>query len=436
MLEMGTHLKNTSCNKKRPRDSKLEGKGNKRRSNKKRVLRQPTTMNNTGEEKCKELVGTTNEDTKFKGGGGYTKKPLSYPVVYLRKEKIATTPSKLYNLFQETIVTDGITYKCSNHIREENTIITKKYGCAMVQKKEDNPKGERHSRPSYRQNKKMGADFIPCRGMMKGTFTKANFWFQNTQVHICGVRHAGDPRSIDNRPPLLNITAAPNWGIGNKEIEDMKNALESCSEDWWEGLPNQGTSRKYLKAIDNTHLYPNAEGLRVRVETVMKPFLEYLAKQYPLLRFRKVGALRTAPNAMSQYEKCGNKLHSDYTEKVLKQPVEERPWSMIMALDDFEFFCKLESTETEEYQTTTVKRKQAIAFTNELFHAGGPNKTDKYVYRLFAYITSNAADYPPGTVFTLTTANTTRLAEAKKDNLESSFVRVSGRNTNKPDFYK
>jgi hypothetical protein len=49
---------------------------------------------------------------------------------------------------------------------------------------------------------------------------------------------------------------------------------------------------------------------------------------------------------------------------------------MIVALNDFEFFCKLESTETEEYQTTSVKRKQAIAFTNELFHAGGPNKTD------------------------------------------------------------
>ncbi len=47
---------------------------------------------------------------------------------------------------------------------------------------------------------------------------------------------------------------------------------------------------------------------------------------------------------------------------------------MIVALDDFEFFCKLENTETEEYHTTTVKRKQAIAFTNELFHAGGQTR--------------------------------------------------------------
>jgi hypothetical protein len=109
---------------------------------------------------------------------------------------------------------------------------------------------------------------------------------------------------------------------------------------------------------------------------------------------------------------------------------------MIVALDDFEFFCKLESTETEEYQTTIVKRKQAIAFTNELFHAGGPNKTDKYVYRLFAYITSNEVDCPTGSVFSHTTANVTKLAEARKNNQESSHVRWTGRNnTKKPDRY-
>jgi hypothetical protein len=142
-----------------------------------------------------------------------------------------------------------------------------------------------------------------------------------------------------------------------------------------------------------------------------------------------------APNAKSQHEKCGNVLHSDYTGKVLKQPIDEQPWSMIVALDDFEFFCKLESTETEDYQITMVKRKQAIAVTNKLFHAGGPNKTDKYVNRLFAYITSNEADYLPGTVFTHTTANVTKLAEARKINQESSHVRWTRRNTIKPDRY-
>jgi hypothetical protein len=275
----GMHHKNKPCNKKRHRTSILEGEVvNERKSNKKRVLRQPITMNNTGKEKHKELAGTTNKDTEFKGRGGDIKKPLKCPVVYLRQEKIATTPSKLCNFLQDNIVADGITYKCCNHIHKENKIITKKYSCAMVQKREDNLKGEWHSRVSFRQYKKMGADFIPCRGMIKGTFSKDNFWFVNMQAHICSLGHAGDLSSIDDRPPLINITAAPSWGIGNKEIDDLKKTLELCSEDWWEGLPHQGTLRKYLKAIGNTHLYPKAEGLRLRVETFMKPFLEYLAK--------------------------------------------------------------------------------------------------------------------------------------------------------------
>ncbi len=182
-------------------------------------------MNDMGKEKRKELAGMTNKDTEFKGGGGDIEKPLKYPVVYLRQEKIATTPSKLYNLLRENIFTDGITYKCCNHIHKENKIITKKNSCAMVQKREDNPKGEWHSRVSFRQNKKMGADFIPCWGMTKGTFSKDNFWFVNTRAHICGLGHAGDPSSIEDRPPLLNITAEPSWGIGNKEVDDLKKSI-------------------------------------------------------------------------------------------------------------------------------------------------------------------------------------------------------------------
>ncbi len=58
-------------------------------------------------------------------------------------------------------------------------------------------------------------------------------------------------------------------------------------------------------------------------------------------------------------------------------------------------------------------------------------KTGKYVYQLFAYITSNVANFPSGTVFTHTTANITKLAEARKNNQDYGHVRVTGRNTKK-----
>jgi hypothetical protein len=59
-----------------------------------------------------------------------------------------------------------------------------------------------------------------------------------------------------------------------------------------------------------------------------------------------------------------------------------------------------EDEEDDEIKTMTVHGMQAIAFTNELFYAGGENKTNKTVYHLFAYIVSNHADFPNGTVFT------------------------------------
>jgi hypothetical protein len=66
--------------------------------------------------------------------------------------------------------------------------------------------------------------------------------------------------------------------------------------------------------------------------------------------------------------------------------------SLIMVLDDFEFLYELDNKEDEdddEIKTMTVHGMQPIAFTNELFHAGGENKTEKkwctiYLHTLLA----------------------------------------------------
>jgi hypothetical protein len=69
---------------------------------------------------------------------------------------------------------------------------------------------------------------------------------------------------------------------------------------------------------------------------------------------------------------------------------------------------------TEKITTMTVHGMQAIAFTNELFHAGGENKTDKHIYQLFAYIVSNHADFLDGTLFTENKSNMTKLDNPRK----------------------
>jgi hypothetical protein len=94
--------------------------------------------------------------------------------------------------------------------------------------------------------------------------------------------------------------------------------------------------------------------------------------------------------------------------------------SMIMALDDFEFMYKLDDGD-KKINTMTVHRMQAIAFTNESFHACGEKKTDNCVYQLFAYIVSNHADFPDGTLFTENRSNVTNLDNKRKRNREEEL---------------
>jgi hypothetical protein len=213
----------------------------------------------------------------------------------------------------------------------------------------------------------------------------------------------------------------------------MKNELENCLESWWDGLPKQGTSRRWLKGIGNPQTL-EAVAFQRRVQSIMEPFLNYIRKQNPSLQYWKVGALCMAPRSPSQYEKMDWQLHSDYSEEVLLQLECEQPMSLIIVLDDFEFVYELDNKEDEdddEIKTMTVHGMQAIAFTNELFHASEENKMDKMVYRLFAYIVSNHADFPNGTVFTQNKSNMTKLEKERgRKREEQSYEEgtVSGRN--------
>ncbi len=81
--------------------------------------------------------------------------------------------------------------------------------------------------------------------------------------------------------------------------------------------------------------------MRQQIEEMMCPYLDFIKSQYPHLRYWRVGALPAEPNTKSQYEKCVDQLHSDYSEEVMKQDPQNCPMSMIMALDeDFKFYTR------------------------------------------------------------------------------------------------
>jgi hypothetical protein len=96
--------------------------------------------------------------------------------------------------------------------------------------------------------------------------------------------------------------------------------------------------------------------------------------------------------------------------------------SMIMALDDdFEFLNKDKDDDDEDDNVDEdnicgliVRKSCAIAFTNELFCAGGANNTGKTIYCLFAYIMSDEEDYPNNRVFMKSRSNMIKLNAARR----------------------
>jgi hypothetical protein len=108
--------------------------------------------------------------------------------------------------------------------------------------------------------------------------------------------------------------------------------------------------------------------------------------------------------------------------------------SMIMALDPFVFYhepfsphCTGDAVDEREYVSMTMERGQAIAFTSELLHAGGPNMLEEDLYHLFAYIVCNEADYPTNKVFPNTPSRMVQKSQAPLGTWAHGHVEVSGR---------
>lgn len=204
----------------------------------------------------------------------------------------------------------------------------------------------------------------------------------------------------------------------------MTQILEQCPDGWWEPLPGQGNGRRWLKGINEIGKW-NGECVQQQIEAMMCPYLDFVKNQYPCMRYWRVGALQTKPHTLSQYEKMKKQLHSDYSDTALQRKPGERPMSMIMALDDFNFLQEDKDDDDDDDNNVdeddtcyiTVRSGHAIAFTNELFHAGRENMTKRTIYRLFAYIMSDERDYPNSEVFTKNRTKMNKL-NAARENIE------------------
>jgi hypothetical protein len=137
-------------------------------------------------------------------------------------------------------------------------------------------------------------------------------------------------------------------------------------------------------------------GLRKKAEELIDPFVKnFIVELYPKMRQFRVGAIHSKGKA-SQYDLTGS-YHRDYLqEDVIKRHANERPFLIILALDEFKFQYK--NNMLGEVTKVCVPIRHAAIFSNELSHCGGANNTDDYAYRLFAYVVLDDANYPVGTI--------------------------------------
>ena len=117
------------------------------------------------------------------------------------------------------------------------------------------------------------------------------------------------------------------------------------------------------------------------VESAMRPLINNVLSKYPSLVCIKYGALKTNPNCPSQYEGHDHCLHSDYKSFFNDLLPDQRPVSLIMALDEFEFiYLPALTRNRKELVNITVPAGHSILFTNACLHSCGANNNNSFFF--------------------------------------------------------
>jgi hypothetical protein len=136
--------------------------------------------------------------------------------------------------------------------------------------------------------------------------------------------------------------------------------------------------------------------LRIKAEELIDPFVKnFILKLYPKVRKFSVGAICSKGKA-TQADLSG-RYHRDYQqEDVTIRRADERPFLIILPLDEFNFQYK--NKMLGQVEKVCVPIGHAAILSSALSYCGGANRTDGYVYCLFAYVVSNDVDYPVGMI--------------------------------------
>ena len=115
----------------------------------------------------------------------------------------------------------------------------------------------------------------------------------------------------------------------------------------------------------------------------MKPYIHHVRRLYPCLVTVKYGAIKSLAGCPSQYEGHGNRFHMDYSSFYPTLPPHERPGSIILAMDDFNFkHLPLSTLSRKEIININVPPAHAIFFPNSCWRLSRMARNQKRLQTL------------------------------------------------------
>jgi hypothetical protein len=181
---------------------------------------------------------------------------------------------------------------------------------------------------------------------------------------------------------MVVIQPNGNWGVQKEKLMEVKEELVELGMTQWHNLNKCGLERQYLPGLcTNTKM----SQLKTKVEELIEPFVKnFILKHYPKVNKFSVGEIQSK-GRRSQYD-LTSVYHRDYLQDVVDKRIQdERPFSIILALDEFRFQSK-NAIMDEEVETVCVPIGHAAILSSALSHCRGDNGTEDYVYHLFAYV--------------------------------------------------
>ena len=236
-----------------------------------------------------------------------------------------------------------------------------------------------------------------CPGRLVMNVVDGKREFSGGEDHVCNMVNTNCYGVPDDRCVMMVYTPAPTWG-SKEALQSLRSDLVKFDE--WHTLTgggDGGTDRVYLPTLGTD---PKLKPLYRKVKRACKPYVDWLQKQHPKLKHIKYGLIKTMPRGKSQYELHGDRAHFDFGNEVYRLAPDERPVSMMIALDEFDlYYLPNMSLPDSDLLRMTVHKHNAVKFTNACLHSGAENPTPYAKYRIFMYAVSREVDFPHNQVW-------------------------------------